>query len=63
MDAVTMVFRAQDPAMLKQVEPGDRIQFTADRVNGQLNVTAIKKGRPRRSAAGVAVMSAGRGER
>jgi Cu/Ag efflux protein CusF len=44
MDAMTMVFRAQDPAMLKQVKPGDKIQFTADRVNGQLTVMSIKKG-------------------
>lgn len=44
MDAMTMVFRAPDPAMVKQVKPGDRIQFTADRVNGQLTVMSIKKG-------------------
>lgn len=44
MDAMTMVFRAQDPAMLKQVKPGDKVQFTADRVNGQITVTSIKKG-------------------
>ncbi len=45
MDAMTMVFRAQDPALLKQVKAGDRVQFTADRVNGQLSVTSIKKAR------------------
>jgi Cu/Ag efflux protein CusF len=44
MDAMTMVFRAQDPAMLKQVKPGDKVRFTADRVNGQITVTSIKKG-------------------
>jgi Cu(I)/Ag(I) efflux system protein CusF len=44
MDAMTMVFRAQDPAMLKQVQPGDKVQFTADRVDGQISVTSIKKG-------------------
>ena len=44
MDAMTMVFRAQDPAMLKQVKAGDKVQFTADRVNGQISVTSIKKG-------------------
>jgi Cu(I)/Ag(I) efflux system protein CusF len=44
MDAMTMVFRAQDPAMLKQVKPGDKVQFTADRVNGQITVTSLKKG-------------------
>ncbi|QRM34651.1 copper-binding protein [Microvirga sp. VF16] len=45
MDAMTMVFRAQDPAMLKQVKAGDKVQFTADRVNGQITVTSIKKGK------------------
>ena len=44
MDAMTMVFRAQDPALLKGVKAGDKVQFTADRVNGQISVTSIKKG-------------------
>ena len=45
MDAMTMVFRTADPAMLKQVKPGDKIQFSADRVNGQITVTKIQKAR------------------
>jgi Cu/Ag efflux protein CusF len=45
MDAMTMVFRAQDPAVLKGVKAGDRIQFQADRVNGQISVVTIRKGR------------------
>lgn len=45
MDSMTMVFKAGDKAMLKQVKAGDRVQFTADRVNGQLTVTKIQKGR------------------
>jgi Cu/Ag efflux protein CusF len=45
MDAMTMVFRAQDPAVLKGVKAGDRIQFQADRVNGQISVVNIRKGR------------------
>ena len=43
MDAMTMVFRAQDPAMLKQVKPGDKINFEADKVNGQFTVMKIEK--------------------
>ena len=43
MDAMSMVFRAQDPAMLKQVKQGDKVQFSADRVNGQITVTKIQK--------------------
>jgi Cu/Ag efflux protein CusF len=40
---MTMVFRAQDPAILKQVKPGDRIKFEADKVSGQFTVTKIEK--------------------
>ena len=43
MDAMTMVFRAQDPAMLKTVKQGDKVLFSADRVNGQITVTKIQK--------------------
>ena len=42
-DPMTMVYRVQDPAMLKQVKVGDKIKFDADRVNGQLTVTKIQK--------------------
>ena len=45
MDSMTMVFRAQDPAMLKSVKKGDKVQFQADRVNGQITVTAIRRSR------------------
>jgi Cu/Ag efflux protein CusF len=44
MEAMTMVFRAQDPALLKGIKAGDKVRFTADRVNGQISVTSIKKG-------------------
>jgi Cu(I)/Ag(I) efflux system protein CusF len=42
-DGMTMVFRAQDPAMLKAVKPGDRVRFVPDRINGQFTVTKIEK--------------------
>jgi Cu/Ag efflux protein CusF len=45
MDSMTMVFRAQNPAMLKGLKQGDKIRFTADRVNGQMTVTKIQKAR------------------
>jgi Cu/Ag efflux protein CusF len=41
-EGMTMVFKASDPAMLKQVKPGDKIKFDADNVNGQFTVTKIK---------------------
>ena len=43
MDAMTMVFKAGDPAMLKQVKPGDKIRFQPDKVDGQFTVTKIEK--------------------
>src|SRR5262245_39640728 len=42
-DGMTMVFRAQDPAMLKAVKPGDRIRFVPGRVNGQFTVIKLEK--------------------
>ncbi|ARQ02160.1 copper-binding protein [Pseudorhodoplanes sinuspersici] len=42
-EGMTMVFRAQDPAMLKAVKVGDKIKFDADKVNGQFTVTKIEK--------------------
>lgn len=38
-DGMTMVFRVQDPAMLKQMKVGDKVKFEADKINGQFNVT------------------------
>lgn len=43
MDSMTMVFRVADPAMLKAVKPGDQVVFEAERVNGQITVTKIRK--------------------
>ena len=40
---MTMVFKAQDPAMLKAVKAGDKVKFDADDVNGQYIVTKIEK--------------------
>lgn len=42
-EPMTMVFRAQDPAMLKAVKAGDKIKFDADKINGQFTVTKIEK--------------------
>jgi Cu/Ag efflux protein CusF len=42
-EPMTMVYRAADPAMLKAVKAGDKVRFTADRVNGQFTVTTIEK--------------------
>ena len=42
-DNMTMVFRVKDPAMLKQVKVGDKVQFEAGLVNGEIAVTSLQK--------------------
>jgi Cu(I)/Ag(I) efflux system periplasmic protein CusF len=42
-EGMTMVYKAQDPAMLGAVKAGDKIKFDADQVNGQYTVTKIEK--------------------
>ncbi len=43
MDSMTMVFRVQNPAMLKGVKVGDKVKFEADRVSGQITVTRMER--------------------
>lgn len=40
---MTMVFRANDPAMLKTVKAGDKVKFEPDRVNGQFTIMKIDR--------------------
>ena len=42
MPGMTMVFRVKDAAMLDQVKAGDKIKFTADKVNGAYTVTTLE---------------------
>lgn len=42
MPAMTMVFKASDPKMLEGLKEGDKVRFTAEKVNGVLAVTAIQ---------------------
>jgi len=42
---MTMVFRVQDPAMLKQVKVGDTVQFAAERGTAGITITKIEKGK------------------
>lgn len=42
-DAMTMVFRVKDPAMLKQVKVGDKVQFEAEQASSGYTVTKMQK--------------------
>ena len=42
MPSMTMVFRVKDPAMLDQVKEGDKIKFSADKIDGALTVTEMQ---------------------
>jgi Cu(I)/Ag(I) efflux system protein CusF len=44
-EEMTMVYRAEDPAILKNIRAGDKVKFVANRVNGQFTVTKIEKER------------------
>ena len=43
MPAMTMVYKVQDPKMLKSVKAGDKVKFNIEKINGQLTVTKIDK--------------------
>lgn len=42
LPAMTMAFRVKDPAWLAQLKVGDKVRFVAERVDGNLTVTALK---------------------
>lgn len=42
MPGMTMVFKVKDPAILEQLKSGDRIRFTADKVDGAFTVTQLE---------------------
>jgi Cu/Ag efflux protein CusF len=42
MPAMTMVFAVAEDSMIDKVKVGQAIEFTADRLNGRITVTAIK---------------------
>ncbi len=43
MPAMTMVFRVKDPKMLEGLNVGDKVRFSADKVDGQYVVTVLVK--------------------
>ena len=42
MPPMSMVFQVKDPAMLEKVKAGDKVQFTADNINGALTVITLE---------------------
>ena len=42
MPAMTMVFKVKDPALLDKVKAGDKVRFTAEKVDGAFTVTRIE---------------------
>jgi len=43
MDSMTMVFRVKDPSVLPSLKPGDKVRFTAGRVDGTITIIKIDK--------------------
>lgn len=42
MPAMTMLFKAGDPAMLEQFKPGDKVRFAIDKVEGALTIVSLE---------------------
>jgi Cu/Ag efflux protein CusF len=42
MPPMTMVFRVRDPAWLSKLKPGDKVRFTAEKLDGQYTVTGLQ---------------------
>jgi Cu/Ag efflux protein CusF len=42
MPAMTMVFRAKDPAMLDQLKAGDKVKFVAEKVGGAFTLIQLE---------------------
>jgi Cu/Ag efflux protein CusF len=43
MPPMTMGYRVKDPALLDQLQPGDKIRFDVDRVDGAFTITRMEK--------------------
>jgi Cu(I)/Ag(I) efflux system protein CusF len=48
-DGMTMAFRVQDPAMLKQVKVGDKVKLAAERGSDGIAITKMQKEKQVRS--------------
>lgn len=46
MPAMTMVFRVKDASMLTAVKIGDKVKFSADKVDGIITVVSLEAAKP-----------------
>ncbi len=42
MPPMSMVFQVKDPALLGQIKAGDKVRFTADKINGAYTVLTLE---------------------
>ncbi|NUZ08490.1 copper-binding protein [Piscinibacter koreensis] len=42
MPAMTMVFQVKDPSMLEAVKVGDKVRFSAEKIEGAITLTSIE---------------------
>jgi Cu(I)/Ag(I) efflux system protein CusF len=42
MPAMSMVFQVKDKTLLDKIKAGDKVSFTADKINGQYTVLSIE---------------------
>lgn len=42
MPAMSMAYAVKDPALLQKVKAGDKVNFTADKINGAFTVVSIE---------------------
>lgn len=48
MPAMTMVFRVKDATFLDKVKEGDKVRFTAEKIEGNITITQIEASSPKR---------------
>ena len=45
LPAMNMTFRVRDPALLERLQVGDKVAFTADRIDGAYTITSLQPAR------------------
>lgn len=41
MPPMTMVYKVRDPSLLERVKPGDKVEFTAEKIDGEYTITGM----------------------